>query len=305
MDLKQLKYFRAVVDHGSFRKAANSLHISPPALSISIKGLEEELGVTLLDRKPGRVLATAFGHSLHTSAIEIQKSVQTALDNLNELRGIGNSKLAIGILPYGIPSTMGRLIGRFSERYPNLEVRIGIGSASFLSDRLRNGELDFMVSEIQESIAGKEFEQEPLFRLRYGLVAGPKHPLAGKRNLTLKRIMDYAFVYARTWRTVLENWNQTFIDEGIEPPRPSIGEATDDFFINLVASSNSVAVLPMAGSFTDAIEAGQLVELHVPKIDWASTVALLYRANETLSPDARLLRDETRAALTTPNVGDR
>ena len=53
MDLRQLKYFRTIVDQGSFRKAADALHVSPPALSLSIKGLEDELGVSLLDRKPG------------------------------------------------------------------------------------------------------------------------------------------------------------------------------------------------------------------------------------------------------------
>jgi hypothetical protein len=47
----------------------------------------------------------------------------------------------------------------------------------------------------------------------------------------------------------------------------------------------------------DAIETGQLSELHVSKVDWSSTVALVYRAGETLSPNARLLRDETRTAL--------
>lgn len=110
-------------------------------------------------------------------------------------------------------------------------------------------------------------------------------------------MLDYPLAYASTWRKVLENWNRVFTDEGLLPPRPSIGEATDDFFVNLIANSNTVVVLPMAGSFVDAIEAGQLAELHVPKIDWASTVALMYRAGETLSPDARLLREETRAAL--------
>lgn len=52
----------------------------------------------------------------------------------------------------------------------------------------------------------------------------------------------------------------------------------------------------MAGSFTDAIEAGQLAELHVPKIEWASTVTLMYRAGEQLIPDAHLLRDAMRDA---------
>lgn len=297
MDLKQLRYFSAVVDQGSFRKAAATLHISPPALSLSVKGLEEELGVKLLDRKPGRVLPTAFGHSLYGNARIIDRNVQVALDQLNEIRGIGSGRLAIGILPYGIPSTMGQLIGRFKERYPRLEIRIGIGSASFLSERLKRGELDFLVGELQDSLSPDDFAQEPLFRLRYALVVGNKHPLAGKRNLSLKRVLDYPLAYARTWRAVLDNWNQTFTNEGLEPPRPSIGEATDDFFINLISNCNTVAVLPMAGSFTEALEAGQLAELHVPKIDWASTVALMYRTGEILSPDARLLREETRNAL--------
>ena len=179
MDLRQLKYFRTIVDQGSFRKAADALHISPPALSLSIKGLEDELGISLLDRKPGHILPNSFGHSLYNSAIEIQNNVQSALDELNEIRGIGSGRLAIGILPYGIPATMGRLIGQFNERYPNLEIRIGLGSSEYLRNRLANAELDFMVSEIDESLSDSAFEQEPLFKLRYGLVVGHKHPLAG------------------------------------------------------------------------------------------------------------------------------
>ena len=84
----------------------------------------------------------------------------------------------------------------------------------------------------------------------------------------------------------------------VSPPASSIGEATDEFFIILIANCNRVAVLPMIGAFTDAIDAGKLVELHVPKVNWASTVALVFRDGETLSPDARLLRDAARAALT-------
>jgi hypothetical protein len=70
------------------------------------------------------------------------------------------------------------------------------------------------------------------------------------------------------------------------------------FFIILIANCNTVAVLSMIGAFTDAFDAGKLVELHVPKVNWASTVALVFRDGETLSPDARLLRDAAQAALT-------
>lgn len=297
MDLKQLRYFCAVVEHGSFRRAADALHISPPALSLSIKGLEEELGLALLDRKPGRILPTSYGHSLYGNARRIQSGVQDALDELNAIRGLGTGRLSIGMLPYGIPSAMGRLIGRCCERYPGLTIQTALGSLSYLLGRLQSGELDFLITETQGLIADERLVHEPLFRLRYGLVVGHGHPLAGKRNLALARVMEYRLAFARTWQVVLENWEQTFREESLEPPPPYVGEATDEFYIELIMNCSAVAVLPMIGTIRDAIEAGQLVELHVPRLDWSSTVALVHRGEEGLTPDARLLMDETRSAL--------
>lgn len=300
MDLRQLRYFCAVVDQGSFIKAAEALHISPPALSLSIKKLEEDLAVTLLERKPGRVLPTAFGHCLYDSAQQIQAGVQGALDRLNRIRGMGEGRLSVGLLPYGIPSTMGTLIGRFCDRYPGIRVQTALGSYSFLIPRLLDGDLDFMVAETEGPPAQRRVTHEPLFRLRYALVVGQKHPLAGRRNLTLARVLEYRIAYASTWGAVLANWDEAFAEAGITPPSAPMGEATDDFVRNMITQCNTVAVLPMIGTIQDAIAAGQLAELRVPKVNWYSTVALVYRSDTALSPNARLLLDETRAALATP-----
>jgi len=295
MDLKQLRHFCAIVDNGSFRKAADSLHITPPALSLSIKRLETELGLNLLDRKPGRILATAFGRSLYASAQRIDAEVQSALAQLNALRGIGSGRLAVGILPYGIQAPMGKLIGSFCDRYPQLDVQIALGSFSFLAPRLEAGELDFLITEIQDNTSG--LQQEPLFRLRYALVAGKGHPLAGKRNVSLGQVLDYRLAFAGTWRVVIDNWEETFACEGLAPPASAIGEATDEFFLDLISNCDAISVLPMIGTIRDAINSGRLAELHVPAADWSSTVGLAYRDAEQLSPDARLLLDETRGAL--------
>lgn len=300
MDLRQLRYFCAVVDQGSFNRAAEALNISPPALSLSIKKLEQELAVTLLERKPGRVLPTSFGHCLYGNAQQIQASVESTVDQLNRIRGIGNGRVNVGLLPYGIPSAMGELIGRFCDRYPGLRVQTALGSYSFLLNRLNEGELDFMVSEVTGPANSKGIIHEPLFRLRYGLVVGHRHPLAGKRNLGLARVMEYRLAYASTWRVVLENWAETFADAGLAPPPPPMGEATDDFLKAMLANCNMVAVLPMIGTIKDAIEAGELAELHVPRVDWFSRVGLVYRGDEGLAPDARLLLAETRRELATP-----
>jgi DNA-binding transcriptional LysR family regulator len=300
MDLRQLRYFCAVVDQGSFHKAADALNISPPALSLSIKKLETELAVTLLERKPGRILPTSFGNCLYASAQAIQANVESAVDQLNRIRGIGNGRVNVGLLPYGIPSAMGELIGRFCDRYPGLRVQTALGSYSYLIRRLNEGELDFMVSEAGSGSGARRVVHEPLFRLRYGLVVGQKHPLAGRRNLSLARVMDYRLAYASTWRVVLENWDETFATAGLPPPPQPMGEATDDFLRAMLAHCNMVAVLPMIGTIQEAIEDGQLAELHVPKVEWYSTVALVYRGDETLSPDARLLLEETRRELAQP-----
>lgn len=300
MDLRQLRYFCAIVECGSFNKAAQALHISPPALSLSMKKLEDDLAVTLLERKPGRVLPTASGHCLYESARQIRDGVQLARDKLNRIRGMGEGRLAVGLLPYGIPSAMGTLIGRFCDRYPGIRVQTALGSYSFLIGRLVEGDLDLMVAEIEGPPAQKRITHEPLFRLRYGLVVGQKHPLAGKRNLTLPRVMEYRLAYASTWGLVLANWDETFAEAGMSPPTAAMGEATDDFVRNMISQCNTVAVLPMIGTIQDAITAGQLAELHVPRVNWYSTVALVYRNDDSLSSNARLLIDETRAELATP-----
>jgi DNA-binding transcriptional LysR family regulator len=300
MDLRQLRYFCAIVEQGSFNKAARALNISPPALSLSIKKLEDDLAVTLLERKPGRVLPTASGHCLYDSARQIRDGVQLARDRLNRIRGMGEGRLSIGLLPYGIPSAMGTLIGRFCDRYPGIRVHTALGSYSFLIGRLVEGELDLMVSETEGPPAQRRITHEPLFRLRYGLVVGQKHPLTGKRNLTLARIMEYRLAYASTWGLVLPNWEETFTDVGLTPPSSPMGEATDDFVRNMISHCSTVAVLPMIGTIQDALAAGQLVELHVPRVNWHSTVALVYRNDDSLSANARLLIDETRAALASP-----
>lgn len=300
MDLRQLKYFCAVVDRGSFHKAAEALNISPPALSLSIKKLETELAVTLLERKPGGVLPTSFGNCLYASALEIQANVESAVDQLNRIRGIGNGRVNVGLLPYGIPSAMGELIGRFCDRYPGLRVQTALGSYGYLVGRLDEGELDFMVSEYGGPAGSRRIVHEPLFRLRYGLVVGHKHPLAGRRNLSLGRVMDFRLAWSSTWSVVLDNWEEAFAEAGLDPPPQPMGEATDDFLRAMLMNCNMVAVMPMIGTIKDAIESGQLAELHVPKVDWYSTVSLVYRNDDVLAPDAKLLLEETRKELSVP-----
>jgi DNA-binding transcriptional LysR family regulator len=195
---------------------------------------------------------------------------------------------------------MGTLIGRFCDRYPGIRVQTALGSYGFLIGRLLDGELDFMVSEIEGPPAQRRITHDPLFRLRYGLVVGKKHPLAGKRNLTLARVMEYRIAYASTWGLVVDNWEDTFAEAGLAPPSAPMGEATDDFVRNMISHCNTVAVLPMIGTIRDAIAAGQLAELHVPRVSWHSTVALVCRSDDALSANARLLIDETRAALAVP-----
>ena len=89
--------------------------------------------------------------------MEIHSNVQTALDQLNEIRGIGSGRLSIGLIPYGITATMGKLMGNFNQRYPKLELHVGLGSMGYLRERMMNKEFDFLIGEIDEANPDKQF----------------------------------------------------------------------------------------------------------------------------------------------------
>ncbi|MGR3379120.1 LysR substrate-binding domain-containing protein [Salipiger abyssi] len=140
--LKQLRYFDALALHKHFGRAASACAITQPALSLQIKELEAELGVTLFERGPRQVRLTHVGEEFAPRAREILR----ALDELGDLARASKDhfvgRLRIGVIPTIAPYLLPSLIRRLSELYPGLDIHMRETLTSRLIAELSEGRLD-------------------------------------------------------------------------------------------------------------------------------------------------------------------
>ncbi|MEU8204855.1 LysR family transcriptional regulator [Streptosporangium sp. NPDC049046] len=125
MDLHNLEYFLAVVDHQGINAAAESLHLSQPTISQSIRGLERELGTELFHRIGRGMVLTSAGHSLVGPARQILRDVVAAESSVVDAAGRLRGRLDIVAYATLSAGSLAELIGRFRERSPRVHIRIG------------------------------------------------------------------------------------------------------------------------------------------------------------------------------------
>ena len=145
MDIRQLRYFVAIVEHGSFSRAANFLHVAQPALSLHVRNMEADLGTALLFRTPRGVEPTEAGLILMRHARIILDQFTIAEE---EIRGHQNDPA--GEVRLGVPGTIGQilavpLITAVHMRYPKIKLRIAEAMSGFILEWMREERIDLAV----------------------------------------------------------------------------------------------------------------------------------------------------------------
>lgn len=145
MDIKQLRYFVAIVEGGSFSAAAKQLRIAQPALSLQIRKIEDDLGIKLLLRGPQGVTTTEAGETLLHSARKILSDLSQTED---ELRSMGQEPS--GIVRIGLPGTISSilavpLIARIRRKYPKIKLIIAEAMSGFVLEWLEHRRIDLAV----------------------------------------------------------------------------------------------------------------------------------------------------------------
>jgi LysR family transcriptional regulator, nitrogen assimilation regulatory protein len=145
LDVRLMRYFLAVVEEGSFTKAAHREHATQPGISMAISALEQRLSVKLLERHARGVAPTAAGNRLYAHCVRILKSVRAAEQQMIELRGA-----AVGRIHLGLPATLARgalpaVLSAFTSAFPHVDLRISQGYTSSLVELVKSGSLDFAI----------------------------------------------------------------------------------------------------------------------------------------------------------------
>jgi DNA-binding transcriptional LysR family regulator len=194
IQLRQLQQAVTLAEEGNFSVAARRLHLSQPALSRSIRSLEQMLGATLFDRGGAGVTPTAIGQivvergrALLASASDVEREVQLAL-------GLEIGTLNVGAAPYPANISVGRACGLLLRDHHGLKLDVRVGDWSLLLQMVLDGQLDVAVAEISAAEKDHLLETEPLPRHHGFFICNPEHPLVHEPVLTLERILEFPLV---------------------------------------------------------------------------------------------------------------
>ncbi len=212
MELRELRYFLAVVREENITKAADVLHMTQPTLSRQMAKLEEELGVQLFIRGR-RLTLTDAGVMLRRRAEEVvslMDKIENEFESNEDLGGI----ISIGSGGLSAMETLLPLMQDFRDKYPKVQYQLYTNSAEFLKERLEQGLLDFVL--MLEPIDITKFDYVRMEKKeRWGLLVSKDHHLAKKGFVTKEDIVDEALIVSNRIpiQKELEHWlGKTFLE---------------------------------------------------------------------------------------------
>lgn len=181
MNIRDLRYFLAVAELQHFGQAAEQCCVSQPTLSGQIKKLEEELGVTLLERTNRRVMLTETGEQVAVSARRILREVDTIHDVARSRHDPLSGKFRLGAFPtlstYIFPS----LVPKVKQSLPDLRLILVEEKTAVLIEKLRHGELDAALLALP--VRDDFLVSQALFDDEFLLAVPPEHPLATQQSI--------------------------------------------------------------------------------------------------------------------------
>ncbi len=246
IELRHLRYFVAVVEHGSFRGASLSLHVSQPPITRQVQQLEEALGVKLLVRKPRGAEPTDAGAAFFKDARMVLTLIETAANRASLTRDGRIGRLDIGIFGSAIFGAIPMIIHIFRQSRPLANVVLHNLNRSEQLQGLRDRRLDVGFNRF----FGEEPDlvHESVHTERFHVALNRQHPLASRRQLGLADIEDQSLiVYPRSPRPgFIDQLLGEFHRKGLTP---NVGHEVDDIGIavSLVASGFGVSLVTDSG----------------------------------------------------------
>lgn len=147
MLLRQIEYFQAVIENGSFYEAAEQCHVSQSAISQQIKKLEDELDVRLLERHNRTFSLTPAGEHFYRKSLVITGDINQMLRETKRIAANDNKTLRIGYYKGYNGNELSEAISTFSEKHPTIDVQVTVGSHEELYNAMENGIIDFALSD--------------------------------------------------------------------------------------------------------------------------------------------------------------
>jgi DNA-binding transcriptional LysR family regulator len=282
---RQLRVFNAVARHLSFAKAAETLHVSAPAITMQIKDLEAEVGMPLFERQGRKVSLTTSGEYLLVYARKMLALLKDAEDAAARLQRIETGKLTIGMVDtttYFIPA----MLRRFLNAHEGIELILKVGNRLELMQWLQNSEVDIAIMGSPSSeipTRAEPFAANPLV-----FVASPDHPLASESGLKAEDLRQQSFI-VREQGSGTRNAMESFFSQARFQPRFSMELHSNDAIKQAVKANLGLSFLSLH-TIDLELQAKQLSILDVRGSPVVRAWHVVHALSKLLSPAAEAFR---------------
>ena len=298
VDWEYYKIFYYVAKYQNFTKAARVLGNNQPNITHSMNRLESQLNCVLFIRSNRGVTLTPEGEMLYSRIASAAVQIQDAEEELSASATLEHGTISISATETALNIYLSEKLRDFHTEYPGIRLRISNHSTPQAVQAVKNGEVDFAIvstpAEIESGL--KMVELKPFYEV---LVGGRTFTALASQSLTLKELRSYPLISLSDESMTRSLYRQFFLDHGAVL-KPDTEAATTDQMLTLVKSELGLAFVPEPMA-KEALERGELVQLHLQEIIPTRSICLVYDRHRPLNTAARKFQQMlTKAAPPRP-----
>ena len=263
--LRQLRIVAAVAEHESVLKASRALGMSQPAVTKTLREVEDIAGVAIFDRLPRGVLLNDYGRAFVARARRILAEIERVGEDIAHVADGRAGTIVVGALPSAASGLMPASLARFRNAHPGLVARVVHGRMDQLLPRLAAGSLDIVVGRLYEPQVPDDFRRQVLYDEPISILCRAGHPVLERANPTLDAIARFDFVLPSLEQRMGQDVERAVAALGLEPASPPLRSTSLSFIRELLLGSDTLTVLPRMMLAGDLLRrAVRIVPLHVP-----------------------------------------
>ena len=295
MELRQLRYFVAIAEHGTFSKAAHKVHIAQSALSHQLAQLEQELGAALFLRSRRGVTLTEAGALFHVHALSILRQVADAQASVSSLLKAPSGRVIFG-LPHSVSHALALpLIAAVRRDLPLVNLELTEELTGNLAQQLQTGSLHLSILFDDGQL--DDFLYEPLVVERMSLIFQPLDSKAsGKRSVGLREALSRPLILPAQPHGVRPIIVEAALKAGLPPPNVTADISSISILRNSLLAGMGQTILPVMPLKAE-IESGVLKSLPIRSPEVTRTIALCRARHLPLSNAAQAVSAVTRRVM--------
>lgn len=242
MKMHHLRDLLAVAEKGSINAAAKHLGVSQPALSRSVRELEKEMGAPLLERQATGAALTPMGNLFVRRASTAMNELRRARDEIQQLQGSVHGTVVACVSSMAHLTLLQEALGPFTQRYPNVVLRVIEGVFPVIDARIRSGQVDFYVGPAPESGTAPGLQLETLFATKRVVLARKGHPLARARSLA--QLTEASWVTTSVTSQAEKEFSGVFSGRGLKVPKLALQTESALSWITAILSTDMLVMVP-------------------------------------------------------------